>query len=122
MRRSRPPCRATRLADWQCPRNRAWLGNWPEQRGADRAFAWRHSGHYQPPGRRDTRSNLVARSPCGSVGGPFVTGDTLPPARVETVAPTTRTSERFDSGVPNLDRVLGGGLLRGTIVMVSGPP
>lgn len=30
--------------------------------------------------------------------------------------------QRFDSGVPNLDRVLGGGLLRGTIVMVIGPP
>src|SRR5918911_1349281 len=31
-------------------------------------------------------------------------------------------SERFETGVPNLDRVLGGGLLRGTIVMVIGPP
>ena len=33
-----------------------------------------------------------------------------------------RTLERFDTGVPNLDLVLGGGLLRGTIVMVIGPP
>ena len=51
-----------------------------------------------------------------------MSGDTRPPGRVEAVAPTTRTSERFESGVPNLDRVLGGGLLRGTIVMVIGPP
>ncbi|MBV9580020.1 MAG: AAA family ATPase [Chloroflexi bacterium] len=39
----------------------------------------------------------------------------------ETLAPT-RTLGRFDTGVPNLDLVLGGGLLRGTIVMVIGPP
>jgi circadian clock protein KaiC len=31
-------------------------------------------------------------------------------------------SQRFQTGVPNLDAVLGGGLLRGTIVMVIGPP
>jgi circadian clock protein KaiC len=31
-------------------------------------------------------------------------------------------SERFETGVPNLDRILGGGLLRGTIMMVIGPP
>ena len=36
------------------------------------------------------------------------------------LAPTV--GERFDTGVPNLDLVLGGGLLRGTIVMVIGPP
>ncbi|CAA9288366.1 MAG: Circadian clock protein KaiC [uncultured Chloroflexi bacterium] len=30
--------------------------------------------------------------------------------------------ERIDTGVPNLDRVLGGGLLRGSIIMVIGPP
>lgn len=41
---------------------------------------------------------------------------------VETIAPARRTLERFDTGVPNLDLVLGGGLLRGTIVMVIGPP
>jgi circadian clock protein KaiC len=41
---------------------------------------------------------------------------------VETGVPTTRAQPRFDTGVPNLDRVLGGGLLRGTIVMVIGPP
>lgn len=29
---------------------------------------------------------------------------------------------RLDPGVPNLDRVLDGGLLRGTIAMVIGPP
>jgi circadian clock protein KaiC len=29
---------------------------------------------------------------------------------------------RFETGVPNLDRLLGGGLLRGTIAMVIGPP
>src|SRR5205809_6561680 len=40
----------------------------------------------------------------------------------QTPAPGQRTAERFDTGVPNLDRVLGGGLLRGTIVMVIGPP
>ena len=37
----------------------------------------------------------------------------LPPARV---------AERFQTGVPNLDEVLGGGLLRGAIAMVIGPP
>jgi circadian clock protein KaiC len=31
-------------------------------------------------------------------------------------------SERLETGVPNLDLVLGGGLRRGTIVMVIGPP
>src|SRR5689334_4206720 len=41
---------------------------------------------------------------------------------VELVAPVRGLSERFDTGVPNLDLVLGGGLLRGTIVMVIGPP
>jgi circadian clock protein KaiC len=40
---------------------------------------------------------------------------------VETIAPA-RMQERFATGVPNLDLVLGGGLLRGTIVMVVGPP
>jgi circadian clock protein KaiC len=35
---------------------------------------------------------------------------------------TTRMLERFETGVPNLDRVLGGGILRGTVVMVIGPP
>jgi circadian clock protein KaiC len=46
-----------------------------------------------------------------------------PTAReVETTAPAQRTLDRFDTGVPNLDLVLGGGLLRGTIVMVIGPP
>src|SRR5688572_28328901 len=29
---------------------------------------------------------------------------------------------RFDTGIPNLDLVLGGQLLRGSIVMVVGPP
>ena len=43
-------------------------------------------------------------------------------AHVELVAADRRTTERFGTGVPNLDRVLGGGLLRGTIVMVIGPP
>lgn len=33
-----------------------------------------------------------------------------------------RAPQRFATGVPNLDRVLGGGLLRGAIVMVLGPP
>jgi circadian clock protein KaiC len=42
--------------------------------------------------------------------------------RVEVVAPARGTVERFETGVPNLDLVLGGGLLRGTIVMVIGPP
>jgi predicted ATP-dependent serine protease len=41
---------------------------------------------------------------------------------VEAVAPADRTLERFDTGVPNLDLVLGGGSLRGTVVMVIGPP
>jgi len=41
---------------------------------------------------------------------------------VEIVAPLHGRLERFDTGVPNLDLVLGGGLLRGTIVMVIGPP
>ena len=41
---------------------------------------------------------------------------------VEVVAPVQRMLERFDTGVPNLDLVLGGGLLRGTVVMVIGPP
>jgi circadian clock protein KaiC len=44
------------------------------------------------------------------------------PDEVETIAPAGRTLERFATGVPNLDLVLGGGLLRGTIVMVVGPP
>jgi circadian clock protein KaiC len=43
-------------------------------------------------------------------------------AEVEVIPPQTPTQERFDTGVPNLDRLLGGGLLRGTIVMVIGPP
>ncbi|MBV9172207.1 MAG: circadian clock protein KaiC [Chloroflexi bacterium] len=47
--------------------------------------------------------------------------DTSAP-RVETLGPAHRINERFDTGVPNLDLVLGGGLLRGTIVMVVGPP
>lgn len=41
---------------------------------------------------------------------------------VEVVAPGHGSLERFDTGVPNLDLVLGGGLLRGTVVMVIGPP
>jgi circadian clock protein KaiC len=41
---------------------------------------------------------------------------------VEVIAPAQRAAERFATGVPNLDLVLGGGLLRGTIVMVVGPP
>jgi circadian clock protein KaiC len=41
---------------------------------------------------------------------------------VETIGPADRALERFDTGVPNLDLVLGGGLLRGTRVMVVGPP
>jgi circadian clock protein KaiC len=41
---------------------------------------------------------------------------------VEIVAPSRRTQERFETGVPNLDRVLGGGLLRGTTAMIIGPP
>ena len=40
----------------------------------------------------------------------------------ESPAGTGPTRQRFDTGVPNLDRILGGGLLRGTIVMVIGPP
>ena len=38
------------------------------------------------------------------------------------IAPASYVAERFDTGVSNLDLVLGGGLLRGTIVMVIGPP
>ena len=41
---------------------------------------------------------------------------------MEVVAAVPRIAERFSTGVPNLDRVLGGGVLRGTIVMVIGPP
>src|ERR671933_2820660 len=41
---------------------------------------------------------------------------------VETIAPARRREERFETGIRNLDLVLGGGLLRGTIVMVVGPP
>ena len=37
-------------------------------------------------------------------------------------SPRPKLSHRFESGVPNLDAILGGGLLRGTIVMVIGPP
>src|SRR5687767_13828110 len=33
-----------------------------------------------------------------------------------------RPPQRFATGVPNLDQVLGGGLLRGATVMVIGPP
>ena len=43
-------------------------------------------------------------------------------ASTEFIAPVSSLGERFDTGVPNLDLVLGGGLLRGTIVMVIGPP
>src|SRR5918912_552172 len=35
---------------------------------------------------------------------------------------TAGAPQRFSTGIPNLDRVLGGGLLPGTIVMVIGPP
>ncbi|MBV9599061.1 MAG: circadian clock protein KaiC [Chloroflexi bacterium] len=42
--------------------------------------------------------------------------------QVETIGPAEGRLERFETGVPNLDRVLGGGLLRGTIVMIVGPP
>jgi circadian clock protein KaiC len=48
-------------------------------------------------------------------------GDARPDEQVHVPA-ATRTLERFETGVPNLDLVLGGGLLRGTIVMVLGPP
>ena len=41
---------------------------------------------------------------------------------VQTIGPVNRIIERFATGVPNLDLVLGDGLLRGTIVMVVGPP
>jgi circadian clock protein KaiC len=41
---------------------------------------------------------------------------------IETVPAIARTLERMATGVPNLDLVLGGGLLRGTIAMVIGPP
>lgn len=41
---------------------------------------------------------------------------------VEMIGPAERALDRFDTGVPNLDLVLGGGFLRGTIVMVVGPP
>src|SRR5690242_8212778 len=41
---------------------------------------------------------------------------------VESIAPARRPQERFETGIGNLDLVLGGGLLRGTIVMVVGPP
>lgn len=40
----------------------------------------------------------------------------------EHAAGPPRLGERFSTGVPNLDAILGGGLLRGTIVMVIGPP
>jgi circadian clock protein KaiC len=60
-----------------------------------------------------SRSDLVNPEP-----GPL---DTNAPT-LETIGPAVRTLERFDSGVRNLDLVLGGGLLRGTIVMVVGPP
>ncbi|GAC1323826.1 MAG: serine/threonine protein kinase [Chloroflexota bacterium] len=43
-------------------------------------------------------------------------GNVTPPAV------TPRLGERFSTGVPNLDAVIGGGFLRGTIVMVIGPP
>ena len=36
--------------------------------------------------------------------------------------PPARGPERFETGVPNLDEVLGGGILRGSIAMVIGPP
>src|SRR5580765_289184 len=51
-----------------------------------------------------------------------MTRDLESSAREETVAPAARPAERFETGVPNLDRVLGQGLLRGTIVMVIGTP
>ena len=39
-----------------------------------------------------------------------------------TVVPPVAAAKRIETGVPNLDLVLGGGLLAGTIVMVIGPP
>ncbi len=44
------------------------------------------------------------------------------PDEAEAGMPGGRALQRFETGVPNLDLVLGGGLLRGTIVMVIGPP
>ena len=38
------------------------------------------------------------------------------------IAGVSHRPERFHTGVPSLDLVLGDGLLRGTIVMVIGPP
>jgi circadian clock protein KaiC len=46
----------------------------------------------------------------------------IPAQKVEAIGPAARTIDHFATGVPNLDLVLGGGLLRGTIVMVVGPP
>jgi circadian clock protein KaiC len=48
-------------------------------------------------------------------------GDEQPPAGPH-AARGQRAPERIETGVPNLDRVLGGGLLRGSIAMVIGPP
>lgn len=51
-----------------------------------------------------------------------MSSDHEPSTGAETVPPAPRILQRFETGVPNLDHVLGGGLLRGTIVMVIGPP
>jgi circadian clock protein KaiC len=48
--------------------------------------------------------------------------DAREPSTVASVHRNSSLPERMETGVPNLDRVMGGGLLRGTILMVIGPP
>ena len=54
------------------------------------------------------------------VGSPTLPGDVVAPARLAEVV--TKASERYQTGLSELDRVLGGGIVPGSVVLLGGEP
>ncbi len=52
------------------------------------------------------------------VGSPTLPGDVVAPARLAEVV--TKASERYQTGLSELDRVLGGGIVPGSVVLLGG--
>lgn len=53
---------------------------------------------------------------------PSTPGSDTPPLEVRGLAPDSERVERLGTGVPELDRVLGGGIVPGSVVLLSGDP
>jgi DNA repair protein RadA/Sms len=67
-------------------------------------------------------NTMVEETPAAPVGGRPKSRSTAPGALIEDLATQTADPDRLPSGMNELDRVLGGGLVPGSAVLVGGDP